>query len=122
VIRAGGYHAVLALTQRPGDPRSFLLWRSAKGLFDINFNHPYSGMDLQRSNLTLRHLAHRTDHRQQRALLAAAQAASQRLAETRRADQQGLPRMGRNGVDHLVQMAVFPGVDNQHSLLLARRR
>lgn len=64
-------------------------------------------MDLQRSNLTLRHLAHRTDHRHQRALLAAAQAASQRLAETRRADQQGLPRMGRNGVDHLVQMAVF---------------
>ena len=122
VIRAGGHHAVLPLTQHLGDPRGFLLRRSAKGLFDINFNLPHSGMSLQRSDLALRHLAHRTNHRQQRPLLAAAKAAGQRLAKSRRADQQCLSRMGRDGVDHLIQLAVFPGVDNQYSLLLARHR
>ena len=40
--------------------------------------------------------------------LAAAKAAGQRLAKSRRADQQCLSRIGRDGVDHLIQLAVFP--------------
>ena len=64
VIRAGGHHTVMTLTQHLGDPRGFLLRRSAKGLFDIYFDLSHSGMSLQRSDLALRHLAHRTNQRQ----------------------------------------------------------